>query len=305
MSVYSARSEQRTSSVAVSLVDAQIGFTCNASNMSTSFLKGFLLVVQLSTGILTSGPCFSNNFLGTYRDADSQLGILAVSDESCLQFWDTQLDSAHYAPAPDASRQLVWIEKVDIDPKLESRLPRSQTTLDEFWTALQHHDAQLHFETMGQEIVSTDDSLLNEYDIHYRTNTAALLSFHADRVRLVEALIPRFWRMSLLPKQPIHHTTVHPESIQVVRNILNRAKFDPVIASIVNNISIPQIKNDIRFLTGEDKLSGIISRHSFSPGALTAAQWLKGRMQDTGATCRFMYFKAGFSPNIIWYGPSL
>jgi hypothetical protein len=266
--------------------------------MSTSF-RGILLVVQLATSILTSGPCFSNNFLGTYRDADSQLGILAVSDENCLQFWDAHLDSAHYTPAPDANRQLVWIEKVDIDPKLEDRLPRSQTTLNDFWAAL-----ELHFEAPNQEIVSTDDSSWNEYDIHYRTDAAALVSFHADRAKLVETLIPPFWKMSLLPKRPIRHATVHPESIQVVRNILNRAKFDPVVASIVNNISIPQIQNDIRFLTGEDKLSGITSRHSYSLGALTAAKWLKGRMEDTGATCRFMYFEVGFAPNLIWYGPS-
>jgi hypothetical protein len=267
--------------------------------MSTLGLKGLLLIVQLTTSILTSDPCFSNNFLGAYRDADSQLAILAVSDESCLQFWNTKLDSAHYAPAPGANRQLVWIEKVDVDPKLENRLPRSQTTLDDFWTALQHPP-----QTPKQEVVSTHDSSWNEYDVHYRTDTAALVSFHADRAKLVETLIPPFWRISLLPKQPIRHATVHPESIQVVRNILNQTKFNPVVASIVNNISIPQIKNDLRFLTGEDKLSGIISRHSFSLGALTAAQWLKDRVEDTGAECRFMYFRVGFAPNVIWYGPS-
>ena len=270
--------------------------------MATNF-KSLLLVVQLTTSILTSGPCFSNNFLGTYRDTDSQLGILAVSDETCLQFWDAQLDSAHYVPAPDANRQLVWIEKVDIDPKLENRLPRSQTALDDFWMALQQ--PHLHFETPNQEVISTDDLSLNEYDIHYHTDTAALISLHADRAKLIETVVPPFWRMSLLPKRPIQQATVHPESIQVVRNILSRAKFDPVIASIVNNISIPQIKNDIRFLTGEDKLSGIVSRHSFSRGARTAAQWLKDRVEDTGATCRFEYFLFGFAPNIIWYVPKL
>jgi hypothetical protein len=217
-----------------------------------------------------------------------------------LHFWDAQLDSPHYTYVTHTNRQLGWIEKVDVDPKLENRL-QSQSTLEDFWTALQQPPQ--HFETSNQEIVLTDDSSWNEYDIHYRTDTAALVSFHPDRVQFVEALIPRFWKLSLLPMQPTQYVTVHSESIQVVKNILNQVEFNPLVASIVNNISVPQIQNDIRFLTGEDKLSGIISRHSFSPGALTAAHWLKDRMEDTGPTCHFMYFRVGFAPNVIWYGP--
>lgn len=262
--------------------------------MSTSL--GLLLIVQLTASLLNSGPCFTNNSLGTYRDADSQLGIVAVSDETCLQFLDLRLDSAHYAQAPGADRQLVWIEKVDIDSKLEERLPRSHTTLEDFWTALQHP-----FDTPKQEVVLTDDSSWNEYDIHYRTDTAVLVSFHVNRAKLVEKLIPPFWKLSFLPMRPIQHATVPPESIQAVGNIFHQLKFDPVVASIVNNISIPQIKKDIRFLTGEDKLSGITSRHSFSLGALTAAHWLKDNMEGTGATCRLMFFRVGFAPNVIWY----
>lgn len=272
------------------------------STMSTSLARAILLVVQLTTSILTSNPCFSNNFLGTYRDADSQLAVLAVPDQSCLQFWDTQLDSAHYTEAPAADRQLVWIEKVDIDPKLENLLPRHEPTLETFWSAVQHssHD----YDTSIQEVALTDNSPWDEFShIHYRTDTAALISFRADRMKFVETLVPPFWKLSLLPMQPIQHAPVHPDAIQVVRNILHQVEFNPVIASIVNNISILQIQNDIRFLTGEDKLSKIISRHSFSVGAMTAAYWLKERVEDTGATCRCMFFRVGFAPNVIWYCP--
>ncbi|KAG8805461.1 hypothetical protein FRC17_005501 [Serendipita sp. 399] len=56
---------------------------------------------------------------------------------------------------------------------------------------------------------------------------------------------------------------------------------------------------DIRWLTGELKDSPIVSRHSFSDGAIAAAKWLKGRFQEYGATCTFMDFLEGFSPNVI------
>jgi hypothetical protein len=38
---------------------------------------------------------------------------------------------------------------------------------------------------------------------------------------------------------------------------------------------VPQMINDIRFLTGEDGVSGIESRHSFAEGSRVAASWLK------------------------------
>ncbi len=62
--------------------------------------------------------------------------------------------------------------------------------------------------------------------------------------------------------------------------------------------------NDIRFLTGEDGKSGIVSRHSFASGSRTAAAWLKDRFEDTGAECELKPFLSGFAPNVIWYTKS-
>ncbi|KAG1756937.1 putative aminopeptidase [Suillus occidentalis] len=44
-------------------------------------------------------------------------------------------------------------------------------------------------------------------------------------------------------------------------------RFDPVVSSLVNSISLNQMRDDIRWLTGEDGKSGIISRHSFAEGS--------------------------------------
>ena len=92
-----------------------------------------LLITPFTGNVLNSGPCFSNNFYGTYRDAGSQFSVLTVSDPICLEAWDTQLDAAYYSPAPKADRQLVWLENVEVD----QHLPRSQMGLEEFWLALQ------------------------------------------------------------------------------------------------------------------------------------------------------------------------
>jgi hypothetical protein len=86
-----------------------------------------------------------------------------------------------------------------------------------------------------------------------------------------------------------------------LRDILSNLRFNPEVARIVSNISLPQVRNDIRFLTGEDGKSGIKSRHSFSSGALVAAEWLKVRLEETGAKCELRHFLPGFAPNVIWY----
>jgi len=72
----------------------------------------------------------------------------------------------------------------------------------------------------------------------------------------------------------------------------------------VDSISVPQMINDIRFLTGEDGVSGIMSRHSFAEGSRTAASWLKDRFEDTGATCELQPFLVGFAPNVVCAYPS-
>ena len=77
-------------------------------------------------------------------------------------------------------------------------------------------------------------------------------------------------------------------------------KYDDTIANIVQNISLPQMKNDITWLTGENEDSKILSRHSFSKGARIAASWISDRMEDTGAQCELRPFLTGFAPNIIW-----
>jgi hypothetical protein len=77
-------------------------------------------------------------------------------------------------------------------------------------------------------------------------------------------------------------------------------RFDPVVSSLVNSISLNQMRDDIRWLTGEDGKSGIISRHSFAEGSRVAATWLKERFEETGANCELKLFISGFAPNVAW-----
>ncbi|KAF8897786.1 hypothetical protein BD779DRAFT_1667708 [Infundibulicybe gibba] len=131
------------------------------------------------------------------------------------------------------------------------------------------------------------------------TPSSFLISVVHDKADIIDTLLPRFWKAAPLPENPIAHYDVAPAVTQPVADVLSKLKFDPAIASIVNNISISQMRDDVQFLTGEDGKSGIVSRHSFTAGALTAAAWLKARFEDTGAKCQLKPFLAGFAPNVV------
>ncbi|EJD50667.1 Zn-dependent exopeptidase [Auricularia subglabra TFB-10046 SS5] len=57
--------------------------------------------------------------------------------------------------------------------------------------------------------------------------------------------------------------------------------------------------SDITWLTGEDPKSPIWSRHSYSDGALVAADWLLGKFEASGARCRQWPFIDGYAPDVI------
>ncbi|EGO02857.1 hypothetical protein SERLA73DRAFT_47728 [Serpula lacrymans var. lacrymans S7.3] len=151
---------------------------------------------------------------------------------------------------------------------------------------------------MNQEIFS-EYSSEPIFELLHSTPTSALFSTSREFALKVDRILPPFWKSALLPASPVSFIPIPAPAADHVKSLLKSLKFDPVISSIVNSISFPQMKNDIRFLTGEDGISGIVSRHSFSAGSRVAANWLLQRFEDTGAKCELRPFLDGFAPNVV------
>nr|GAT44379.1 Zn-dependent exopeptidase [Mycena chlorophos] len=133
--------------------------------------------------------------------------------------------------------------------------------------------------------------------------TAALISVSTTTAWTIDTLLPRFWKSTLLPTSPVDFVEVPEDAVKHVKSVLSTLSFSADVAAIVDSISIPQMINDIRYLTGEDG-SGIESRHSFAEGSRVAADWLKARFEETGATCELQPFRIGFTPNVVCAYPS-
>ncbi|KAL7415106.1 hypothetical protein BDY24DRAFT_338518, partial [Mrakia frigida] len=83
--------------------------------------------------------------------------------------------------------------------------------------------------------------------------------------------------------------------------------FSPKIEKLVNTLSVKDFTSDLRWLTGEDESSPILSRHSFSSTAVVAARWIKKTVEaeTPGVKCTLSPFLPGFTPNVLCEYPQI
>lgn len=183
--------------------------------------------------------------------------------------------------------QLIWLER-DLDALDPSLRDSSSSASALQWPQAGYEQHVLHSGIRAAEVLQADQ------------DTALLVMDRSLAVSVDDHLAP-FWKAIRIPEEPLAVVPVPPASVERVRQLLDTVKYDPVVESLVETLSIPKMKDDIRYLTGEDPESPIVSRHSFSDGVLVAAQWLKDRFEETGASCALKTFRPGYAPNVIWY----
>ncbi|KAG6888904.1 hypothetical protein C0992_007143 [Termitomyces sp. T32_za158] len=270
-------------------------------NARSAWPIALLLVTPFDPSLFTPDSCLSTVFYGNYQQGGTTLSVLRP-DRECLDTWTahTLASSAFITETIRDLKQLVWVEEQAVDVALKAETRPFGSELDTFLytlsaferTSVQNGDVPL------QEVMANSHRQ-SGHTVLYRSPKAALLSVDHATALSIDTLLPRFWKSTLLPADPVPYIPVPSSSLKHVEGVLANLRFDPVIASIVGNISIPQMNNDIRFLTGEDGKSGITSRHSFSSGARTAALWLKDSFEETGAICELKPFLPGFTSNLV------
>jgi hypothetical protein len=191
-------------------------------------------------------------------------------------------------------KRLVWVEKEVVEAGLVNAESKH---VDDFFERFGHIRKAAR-ETSPQEplILSSPPS----FEVLYQSPDALLVSVSRDDAYSLDLVLPKFWKSTILPSSPTNYLPVPSEDIEPIRKVLENLRFNPDIAATVNSMSVEQMTSDIRFLTGEDKKSGIMSRHSFTSGARKAAEWIKSRIEESGAECELWSFMDGFCPNVIW-----
>lgn len=258
-----------------------------------------LLVLPFNATLFSQTPCLIDSFYGAYNLNQATVGIFQVSTPECIE-------SSHQSFSGDTNNLIydvpyessfVWLEQEDVDQAL---LQQEPFNVDQFQLSLAGLVSQPQLDQQGQQTFETK-SVDGPMDTLLSSEKAMLVSLPRPQALSIDTILPRFWKSTLVPDTPSTYRTMSEDLVAPLRQVLETLRFNPDVAAIVNNISLPQIHKDIRVLTGEDDTLGIVSRHSFSSGALAAADWIKEQIEGTGATCRLYPFLEGFAPNVIWY----
>jgi hypothetical protein len=237
---------------------------------------------------ITSNECLPQAYIGSYGSQD-----VFTPSESCVNSFTSTVDVPSIQLHPDS--QLVWVEQAALEKHLLTEYPFSVPSLQRYLATLPDANYTTHAD--AQQVLSGP---IDTRPLHH-TSSSALLALSPAHTLQLSLVVPPTWRIYVLPSTPSPYLPVPEPAIARLRDMLSTLRFNPEVAKIVSNISHPQVRNDIRFLTGEDGKSGIKSRHSFSSGARIAAEWLKVRLEETGAKCELRPFLPGFAPNVIWY----
>ncbi|EJF59118.1 Zn-dependent exopeptidase [Dichomitus squalens LYAD-421 SS1] len=234
-----------------------------------------------------SESCLSQYYYGTH----GQQNVFITGDDDCLAEATLHLTSGAAVQLTEDVQQLVWLQHQAVDHSIKPATFRDE--FDVFFSRLSVPPAEVS--DSEQTVLSNQ----NAAKLLYRTESSALISVDPATALTLDLHLPRFWKASPLPSSPVPFIPVPSEAVERVKKILHGLKFDPVVASIVSNISVPQLRADVRYLSGESPQSEIVSRHSFSKGVLIAADWLKANFEAHGASCTLKPFLSGFAPNVV------
>ena len=262
--------------------------------LANGFFGLFLFTTSLKPAEFANEPCLSDNYYGTYGNTSL---FLLSPDSECFTSLPATAPSGYIESGVVSTKknhQLMYIHEIPVQDDTDSanQLIKTLEHLNAYSAGTDSgaSDSQTTLELGGQD----------KYSFLYYTGADAIISVPPHLVPHIDKALPRSFKAYAIPTEPLAITPVPEEAIDRVKGWLENLKFDEEIASIVSDISVPQMRNDIRYLTGEDSGSPILSRHSFSEGARIAANWLKDRIENTGAHCQLREFLIGFAPNVIW-----
>ncbi|KZP30099.1 Zn-dependent exopeptidase [Athelia psychrophila] len=256
--------------------------------------SALLLVTPFNADIFSEQPCLTNGYYGFFNGQS----VFSV-DSACFESNGLAgLESGSLVPSYKPIQQLVWLQEEAVDQSLWDRVnSTAASALDDLLARLAlsrpgetASDGQQVFQAPAHDTA---------YELLHRTPSSALVSLSPEVARTIDTLLPPFYKSALLPTAPVPYVPVPSPAVDRVKALLKAFRFDPYVAAVVNSISLPWLRNDVRWLTGEDPTSHIVSRHSFATGARVAAGWLKERFEDQGAVCELRPFRAGFAPNVI------
>jgi len=251
-----------------------------------------LLIVNATSDRFNFIPqsCLADQYHGTY--GDQSLFILdseSHCDFSELNFglrWESRLIPAH------PHHEILFVKRMEIEGAISD-----EDTLLGGLERLVSYTAD-DPATLGTQQPFIVDA--QRYSILYHTGSSAILIISPHLLPHIDKALPPSYKAYVLPKTPLPFRRVSDEARERIRRWIDSVQYDDDIGRILDGLSATELREDVRYLTGEDPNSPILSRSSFSEGGRLAAEWILEQIEETGAECELKQFLIGFAPNVVW-----
>ncbi|KAG8939111.1 hypothetical protein FRC03_006551, partial [Tulasnella sp. 419] len=265
--------------------------------------ESFLL---LTPDRVADGSCLSKSYFGSYG---RPLRHAFIADVNCVMETARSLHSASMVAVPTVEgRRLVWLQEAGVDESIRGDTPTFDDQITELangWTTLlmkQSESSTMYEETVQIKVEASSPGL--DDVMVYRDGAGAIIAVSESFLPKLDTILPRFVVPIVLPTTSLGKIPVSQDAIERLQHILSKLSFNPSIASVLSHLNILRMRKDVGHLTGEGG-SGLVSRHSFTDGAKDAADWIRGEIEKSGATCEQRPFLEGFSPNVICRYPAI
>ena len=238
--------------------------------------------------------CLIDRYYGTYDDQ----GLFMVDPDSRCDPSELELESdwEAYPISVHPHYELLFLGKM----KIEDVISDTDTLFGELERLAEYADNDAS-PTSGAQWPLIDDAPM--YSVLYYAESSAILSISPHRLPYIDKVLSPSYKAYALPKIPLPFRRVSEEAKRRIRRWTDAVEYDDDIGWIVEGLSTRRLRKDVRYLTGEDSSSPILSRGSFSEGGQLAAEWILEQIGETGAECELKQFLPGFAPNVIWCVP--
>ncbi|KAJ3360062.1 hypothetical protein GGF32_008649 [Allomyces javanicus] len=229
---------------------------------------------------------------------------LAISDVDPA---DTTLLVLEHVPidgsgAPELVSAAAWHDQtvVALDQAAEQLVSRAGTTSSlasqsgvETWTAAPHVRVVAASANRATLVVAVPKARVaitegREVDLADVLPTAVLPNTRVTRVDADSAATA------------VRSAPVPDRLVEVLRKHKKPTRGDKRIRAMLKKTTIPEMRADVEWLTGEDPNSPLTTRHSLSDGHLVAAKWMREQMTKYGCDMvELMEFRDGYGPNVV------
>ncbi|KAG8979322.1 hypothetical protein FRB94_011718 [Tulasnella sp. JGI-2019a] len=266
-----------------------------------------ILIAPTSTNVKRS-LCLDNAYYGQYGNPLQD--VYVVSEDCAMEAISFMSAGSMTYMSEDRDSRLVWLQEAGVDDSLSAQEPSFADRILGIPEAL----ASMNLHALeGRATSKSDDQVImpgpnvappsTTPKLLHLSATSALMSIPNSLLPVLDLALPKYVVPVALPTTPLEKYPVDPRAAKRLASITANLRFDPSIASIISELQYMEMKRDIRYLTGEAG-SGILSRHSFSTGALMAANWIQDQIERSGAICEQQEFLRGFAPNVICRYPA-